>query len=205
MLSHTLEDHLGRLLPHWTLALGGNRQWVDQSLGDGGRGERGIMRKREGGGMVSGTNLGVLFAHVSEQVMDELVDESPWGVDASDELRDHLEPGVDVNGANTLYQSLMDIGEMAIVEPQSQQPGEDAYSVYGDMPAGSTCIETSLWNRSFQLSINTACVCVYVCMLYLRVSCNELSTESAMDRKNPWTAEQAYVTGDTSGGVGVSR
>ena len=69
--------------------------------------------------------------------------------------------------------------------------------------------------RSFQLSINTVCVCVCVCvcmcvcvcvcMLYLRVSCNELSTESAMDRKNPCMAEQAYVTGDTSGGVGVSR
>ena len=47
--------------------------------------------------MVSGTNLGVLFAHVSEQVMDQFVDKSPWGVDASDELMDHLEPGVDVN------------------------------------------------------------------------------------------------------------
>ena len=45
---------------------------------------------------VSGTHLGVLFAHVSEQVMDELVDESLWGVDASDDLRDHLEPGSDL-------------------------------------------------------------------------------------------------------------
>ena len=26
----------------------------------------------------------------------------------------------------------------------------------------------------------------------LRVSCKELSTERAMDRKKPWTAEQAY-------------
>ena len=120
VLSHVLEDHLGRLLPHWTRGLGGDHRWVDQSLGDGGRGERGTMRKREGGGMESGTHLGVLFAHVSEQV---IVDESPWGVDASDELRDHLEPGVYVNGVNTLNQSLMDIREMAIVEPQSQQPG----------------------------------------------------------------------------------
>ena len=52
--------------------------------------------------------------------------------------------GVNVNGANALNESLMDIGEMAIVEPQSQQPGEDAYSMYDDMPAGSTCIESSL-------------------------------------------------------------
>ena len=120
--------------------------------------------EREGGRMVSGTNLRVLFAHVSEQVMGELLDQSPWGVDASDELRDHLEPGVDVSGANALNESLMEIGEMAIVEPQSQQPGEDAYSVYGDMPAGSRCTESNLWNRSFQLSINTVCVCVCVCM-----------------------------------------
>ena len=52
--------------------------------------------EREEGGMVSGTHLGVLFAHVGEQVMDELVDEFLWGVDASDDLRDHLEPGSDL-------------------------------------------------------------------------------------------------------------
>ena len=33
------------------------------------------------------------------------------------------------------------------------------------------------------------------------MSCSELSTDRAMERKKPCTAGQAYVTWDTSGGV----
>ena len=65
----------------------------------------------------------MLLAHVGEQVVDELVDQPARGVDASDELRDHLQPGVDVDGANALHQSVVDVSEVTVVEPQCQQPG----------------------------------------------------------------------------------
>ena len=40
---------------------------------------------------------------------------------------------------------------------------------------------------------------------YLKVFCREFSTDSAIDLKKPWTAEQAYVIVETSREDGVGE
>ena len=69
--------------------------------------------------------LRVLLPHRGQKVMDKFADEAAWMVDPGYELWDHLEPGVNINGTNTLHQSFVDILQVPIVKPESQQSETD--------------------------------------------------------------------------------
>ena len=53
--------------------------------------------------------------------MNTFTDQAARVVNPSDELWDHLEPGVDIDSTHTLHQSLVDILQVAVVKPESQQ------------------------------------------------------------------------------------
>ena len=53
--------------------------------------------------------------------MDESTDQPPGVVYPGYELRDHLQPRVNVDGLNSLHQGFVDFREMAVVKPQRQK------------------------------------------------------------------------------------
>ena len=63
----------------------------------------------------------MLLPNRGQEVMYEFADEAARVVNPSDELWNHLKPGVNVDSTHTLHQSLVDILQVAIVKPESQQ------------------------------------------------------------------------------------
>ena len=66
--------------------------------------------------------LGVELSEVREDLVDESRDERAGRVDPGDELRDDLQPRVDLDGADAVVQRLVHLAEVAVVEEQRQQP-----------------------------------------------------------------------------------
>lgn len=54
--------------------------------------------------------------------MNQPSDEGPGGVDPSDELRDDLQPVVDLDGPHPLVQRLVHVRLVAVVEEQRKEP-----------------------------------------------------------------------------------
>ena len=62
------------------------------------------------------------FADIHQQLVDEPADQLPLSIDPGNQLRDDLEPRVDVDGADTFHQGFVHFGPVAVVEPQRQEP-----------------------------------------------------------------------------------
>ena len=62
------------------------------------------------------------LSEVREDLVDESRDERAGRVDPGDELRDDLQPRVDLDGADAVVQRLVHLAEVAVVEEQRQQP-----------------------------------------------------------------------------------
>ena len=63
----------------------------------------------------------MMLAHVGQELMDQSRYFHPWSVDSRNQLRDDLEPGVDVDGSETFIESLVHIIVLSVVEHQRQQ------------------------------------------------------------------------------------
>ena len=66
--------------------------------------------------------LWVVFAEVGQQLVNKPADQRPGGVDSCNELRDNLQPIVDLDGANALMQGLLHVRLVSVVEQEGQQP-----------------------------------------------------------------------------------
>merc|ERR1719209_974323 len=63
----------------------------------------------------------MMLAHVGQELMDQSRYFHPWCVDPRNQLRDDLEPGVDVDGPQTFIQGFVHVVIVPIIKPESQQ------------------------------------------------------------------------------------
>ncbi len=64
--------------------------------------------------------LWVLLPDRGQKVVNEFADSATRVIYPSDELWDHLQPGVNVDGSYPIHQGLVYILQVSVVEPESQ-------------------------------------------------------------------------------------
>ena len=57
------------------------------------------------------------FPDIHQQLVDEAADELSLSVNSSDQLWDHLEPSIDVDGPHTFNQSFINFRPVPVIEP----------------------------------------------------------------------------------------
>lgn len=92
MFAHVLQDLIGRIVSGLKSTLGSDRQRVYQSLR-------------------------MSLPDIHQKLMDETAHELSLSVDSSDQLRDHLEPSIDVDGPHSFNQSFINFWPMPVIEP----------------------------------------------------------------------------------------
>lgn len=62
------------------------------------------------------------FADIHEELVDQPSNQLSLSVDPCNQLRDHLKPRVDVDGADAFNQRFVDLGPVSVIEPQREEP-----------------------------------------------------------------------------------
>merc|ERR1712079_647830 len=97
MFSYFAQYLVGSVTSSRVVGLASHRQAVDQSLW-------------------------VVFTEVGQKLVNKPAYQWPWGVDSRNELRYHLQPIVDLDGANTLMKGLVHVRLVTVVEQERQKP-----------------------------------------------------------------------------------
>lgn len=74
------------------------------------------------------------LANVHQKLVDQAADQLALGVDAGNELRNDLEPSVDVDGPDTFHQGFVHFRPVTVVEPE----GEEAEGVLEGTAVGKS-------------------------------------------------------------------
>lgn len=74
--------------------------------------------------------LWMCFADLNEQLMDQPLHQRSGCVNAGNQLRNHLQPVVDLDALDAFSHDLVDLGPLPIVKPQRQESVGKVYTFH---------------------------------------------------------------------------